>query len=150
MVGALKDLSAAADVILQGLVGQEMSFVMAPKYALFDRVSLIRLLWDLKGRCQDSVVSPPLSSAKGGVKRGPGGIAHPDGASPMLFCAGVILLAWREIHGAYPGRATTPPRRQRRPCITSRPDRLGRRRHKTRGPAAARIRLRPGGVRSKS
>jgi hypothetical protein len=70
MVDALKDLSAAADVILRGLAGQPMSFVMAPKYPPFDRISLIDLLWDLKRRCHDSVFSPPLSSATGGVKRG--------------------------------------------------------------------------------
>ncbi len=103
MVDALKDLSAAADVILRGLAGQPMNFVMAPKYHPFDRILLIKLLWDLKRRCHDSVFSPPLSSAKGGVKRGPGSIAHPDGTSPMLFCAGAILLTWRVLHGAYPG-----------------------------------------------
>lgn len=103
MVDALKDLSAAADVILRGLAGQPMKFVMAPKYPSFDRILLIDLLWDLKRRCHDSVFSPPLSSAKGGVKRGPGHIAHPDGTNLMVFCAGAILLAWRVLHGAYPG-----------------------------------------------
>ena len=103
MVDALKDLSGAADVILRGLTGQPMKFVMAPKYRPFDRILLIDLLWDLKRRCHDSVFSPPLSSAKGGVKRGPGPIAHPDVTNPMLFCAGAILLAWRVRHGAYPG-----------------------------------------------
>jgi hypothetical protein len=80
-----------------------MKFVMAPKYPPFDRILLINLLWDLKRRCHDSVFSPPLSSAKGGVKRGPGHIAHPDEANPMLFCAGAILLVWRVLHGTYPG-----------------------------------------------
>ena len=103
MVDALKDLSAAADVILGGLAGQPMKFVMAPRYPPFDRILLIDLLWDLKRRCHDSVFSPPLSSAKGGVKRGPGPIAHPDGTNLMVFCAGAILLAWRVLHGAYPG-----------------------------------------------
>jgi len=103
MVDALKELSSAADVILGSLARQPMEFVMAPKYPPFDRILLIDLLWDLKRRCHDSIFSPPLASAKGGVKRGPGHIAHPDGTNPMLFCAGAILLAWRVLHGAYPG-----------------------------------------------
>ena len=53
MVDALKDLSGAADVILRGLTGQPMKFVMAPKYRPFDRILLIDLLWDLKRRCHD-------------------------------------------------------------------------------------------------
>ena len=55
MVDALKKLSAAADVILEGLVGQQTSFVMNPKNPSFDRVSLVRLLLDLKSRCRESV-----------------------------------------------------------------------------------------------
>jgi hypothetical protein len=70
MVDALKELSSAADIILGAVARQPMKFVMAPKYPPFDRILLIDLLWDLKRRCHDSIFSPPLSSAKGGVKRG--------------------------------------------------------------------------------
>jgi hypothetical protein len=110
MVDALKDLSAAADVILRGLAGQPMKFIMAPKYPPFDRILLIDLLWDLKRRCHDSVFSPPLSSPKGGVKRGPGHVADPDGTNLMVFCAGAILLAWRVLHGVYPGSQSPQPK----------------------------------------
>jgi hypothetical protein len=103
MVDALKAMSGAADAILRGLCGQPAGFVMAPKYALFDRIALINLLLDLKSRCHDSIFTPPLSSTKGGVKRGPGSIAQPDGGTPKVFFAGVILLTWQTLHGALPG-----------------------------------------------
>jgi hypothetical protein len=103
MVEALKKVGGAADVILGGLTGPPASFLMAPKYALFDRVTLIKLLLDLKGRCWDAIVTPPLASEKGDVKRGAGDTARPDGKSRQAACAGAILLAWQEIHGTLPG-----------------------------------------------
>jgi hypothetical protein len=102
MVEALKNVGGAADVILRALTGPPASFLMAPKYALFDRVALIKLLLDLKGRCWDAIITPPLASAKDGVKRGAGDTARPDGKSPQTLCAGAILLVWQEIHGTLP------------------------------------------------
>jgi hypothetical protein len=103
MVEAMKKIDGAADVILGGLCGQPAGFLMAPKHPNFDRLALINLLVDLKGRCQDAIATPPLASAKGGVKRGPGDTAHPDGTGPLTACAGAILLAWQEIHRTLPG-----------------------------------------------
>ena len=121
MVDALKDLSGAADVILRGLTGQPMKFVMAPKYRPFDRILLIDLLWDLKHRCRDfRFLSAAFFSEGGGVKRGPGPIAHPDVTNPMLFCAGAILLA---LAGSSRSLSwvtqTLAPLRLQRPCFTS-------------------------------
>jgi hypothetical protein len=103
MVGALKKVSGAADVILGSLTSHPASFLMAPKYAVFDRLTLIELLRDLKGRCWDAIATPPLASAKGGVKRGAGDAARIDGKNLQTLCAGAILLAWQEIHGELPG-----------------------------------------------
>jgi hypothetical protein len=103
-VSALGALKAAADVIVAGLTsGPLMAFVMGEKYDLFDRVTLLKLLSELSRRCEDSATSEPLTSADGRVRRGPGAIASPHKADPRTYCASVILLAWREIHGSYPG-----------------------------------------------
>jgi hypothetical protein len=67
----------------------------------FDRPTMIRLLSDLRMRCQVSITSPILT-LKGRVKSGPE--TYPGhGADPRLFCASAILLAWQVVHGKYPG-----------------------------------------------
>jgi hypothetical protein len=101
VVEALKTLDAAANTILGLLTGQQMHFVMSSQFPVFDRLKMIDLLSDLSGRCQVSIGSPVLTS-KGRVKSGPE--TYPGyGADPRLFCASAILLAWRVVHGKYPG-----------------------------------------------
>jgi hypothetical protein len=103
MVKALTALISAANTILGGLSdGQQMGFVMTAK-SPFDRVALMHLLHDLRHRCNDAIASPALSSAKGDVKSGPGSVATPDRTDPKMFCARMVLLTWRALHGAYPG-----------------------------------------------
>jgi hypothetical protein len=101
MIDALTALNSAADTILGGLHdGQQMAFVMAPKFEQFDRIALHSQLLDLKRRCIDSINSPALSSAKGGGKPGPGSASQ---TTLRKYCASVILLAWQTLHGEYPG-----------------------------------------------
>ena len=74
---------------------------MSPEVTTFDRLTLIRLLNELRMRCQVSLASPRLT-LKGRVKSGPE--TYPGyGADPRLFCASAILLAWQVVHGKYPG-----------------------------------------------
>ena len=102
VVEALKVLDEAANTLLAALLnGQQTHFVMSAEFPPFDRMAMIRLLTDLRGRCRVSINSPMLSS-KGRVKSGPE--TYPGyGADPRLFCASAILLAWRVVHGDYPG-----------------------------------------------
>jgi hypothetical protein len=102
VVEALKALDAASNMILAGLLNvQPMHFVMSAQFPVFDRLAMIRLLSDLRMRCQVSISSPTLSS-KGRVKSGPE--TYPGyGADPRLFCASAILLAWQVVHRKYPG-----------------------------------------------
>jgi hypothetical protein len=101
VVEALRALDAAAITILASLTGQQMHFVMSPEFPPFDRGAMIRLLTDLRERCQVGINSPTLSS-EGRVKSGPE--SYPGhGADPRLFCASAILLAWQVVHGDYPG-----------------------------------------------
>jgi hypothetical protein len=102
VVEALKVLDAAVKTILASLTnGQQMHFVMSREFPPFDRVAMIRLLSDLRERCQVGINSPMLSS-EGKVKSGPE--SYPGhGADPRLFCASAILLAWEVVHGKYPG-----------------------------------------------
>ena len=102
VVEALRVLDAAANTILASLTnGQQMHFVMSPEFPPFDRLALIRLMSDLRMRCQVSITSPILT-LKGRVKSGPE--TYPGhGADPRLFCASAILLAWQVVHGKYPG-----------------------------------------------
>jgi hypothetical protein len=103
MIDALTALASAADVILGSLHdSRQMDFVMASKHGPFDRVALIQQLWDLKRRCGDSLVLPMLASADGAAKPGPG-FASPERNNLRVYCASVILLAWRTLHGSYPG-----------------------------------------------
>lgn len=104
MVEALKEIGGAADVILAGLCGQPAGFLGAPESSAHsDRIALINLLLDLKRKCWHAIAAPPLASAQGGVKRGPGDAARPDGTSLATICAGATLLAWQEIHRTLPG-----------------------------------------------
>jgi hypothetical protein len=101
VVEALKALDAASNMILAALLnGQLMHFVSAQSPG-FDRLAIIRLLSDLRIRCQVSISSPTLT-LKGRVKSGPE--TYPGhGADARLFCASAILLAWQVVHGKYPG-----------------------------------------------
>jgi hypothetical protein len=101
VVEALKALDAAAYTIRAGLLNsQQMHFVSAQSPG-FDRLTMIRLLSDLRMRCQVSIASPILT-LNGRVKSGPE--TYPGhGADPRLFCASAILLAWQVVHGKYPG-----------------------------------------------
>ena len=101
VVEALKALDAAAYTILAGLLNSQQVHFVSAQSPGFDRLAMITLLTDLRGRCRVAINSPALSS-KGRVKSGPE--TYPGhGADPRLFCASAILLAWQVVHGKYPG-----------------------------------------------
>jgi hypothetical protein len=98
VVDSLKEIGGAVEVIVKGLTSDVAGFIFAEKFPYHDRVATIRLLMDLRNRCQESISTPPLASPKGGVKRGPGDVARPAGLSIHVIAASMILLAWKEIH----------------------------------------------------
>jgi hypothetical protein len=101
----MENIARAAKILVNALAHQPMRWLLEePPYgAIPDVGGVLKALGDIERRANAAKSSPKIATADGTAPRGRGRATPSGTIEAKVLTAGMIAVAWKELHRRYPG-----------------------------------------------